>query len=120
MFCPDCKAEYVEGINVCSECETPLVDKLPPQEKPEPPQWVEFEEVLTTFNAGDIALIKSILDGEDVTYFFQGESFNYVHPLVQPAKLMVRQDQADQVREILKDLELDYTVRRGEKEPTQE
>jgi thiol-disulfide isomerase/thioredoxin len=120
MFCPDCKTEYVEGIQICADCEIPLVAELPSEDNPETPEWVDFEEVLTTFNAGDIAFVKSILDGEDIAYFFQGEGFNYVHPLVQPPKLMVRKDQADQVREILKDLELDYTVRGAVKEPTEE
>lgn len=113
MFCPDCKAEYVEGIQICADCEIPLVAELPEEDIRQPPHWIDFEEVLTTFNAGDIALVKSILDGENIAYYFHGESFNYMHPLVQAPKLMVRKDQADQVREILKDLELDYTVRGG-------
>ncbi len=117
MFCPKCKTEYVEGIHVCADCGSELVPGLP---TPEPPHWIDFEEVLTTFNAGDIAVIKSILDGEDINYYIQGEAFNYVQPLVQPAKLMVQKDQADQAREILNDLALDYTITGGVEESTED
>ena len=116
MFCPKCKAEYVEGIKICADCGVGLVPELAPDDTPEPLHWIDFEEVLTTFNAGDIALIKSILDAEDISYYFQGEAFNYVGPLIQAPKLMVQKDQADQAREILKDLELDYTVKGGMEE----
>jgi len=108
MFCPSCKSEYEEGIRICAECGAELVPELPTEE---PPRWIDFEEILTTFNAGDIALIKSILDGEEISYYFHGEGFNYVQPLVQAPKLMVQKDQAEEAREILKDLSLDYTVR---------
>ena len=108
MYCPQCRTEYVEGISVCADCGVPLIAKL--DEDSASSQWGEFEEILTTFNAGDIALIKSILDGEDITYYFSGEESNYMLPLTQPPKLMVRKDQAEQARGVLEDLLLERTV----------
>ena len=29
MWCPNCRAEYVEGIATCADCEVPLVETLP-------------------------------------------------------------------------------------------
>jgi hypothetical protein len=31
MFCPKCKSEYRAGFTHCSDCNVPLVDRLPPQ-----------------------------------------------------------------------------------------
>lgn len=68
----------------------------------------DFEEVLTTSNPADIALIKSILDAEQLSYFFDGENFSQLVPLhiLSPAKLMVRKDHVQKAVDILKDLDL--------------
>jgi hypothetical protein len=71
-------------------------------------EFIEYEEVLSTFNPGDIAFIKSILDSEGIIYYFQGEHFNYVRPLVEPAKLMVEKDQVETAKELLKDANLTF------------
>jgi hypothetical protein len=72
---------------------------LPPEPAPE---CIEFEEILITLGASDIAMIKSILDGEGITYYFQNES-PYCFDLT---RLMVRKDQADEAREILEGLKI--------------
>ncbi|MCX5801305.1 MAG: DUF2007 domain-containing protein [Candidatus Eisenbacteria bacterium] len=105
MFCPECRAEYREGFLRCTDCDVDLVAELPPEPEPE---FVDYEEILATYSHGDIALIKSILDGEDIDYFFKGEYFAYVNPLADPVRLMVRKDQVEDVRNILKDLKLSY------------
>ena len=107
MFCPQCKAEYREGFIICAPCHTKLVESLP--EDP-PLEYVEYEEILGTYNAADIAIIKSILDAEKITYFFQGEHFTYMRPLADPARLLVKKDQAEAARELLSELELSYTA----------
>lgn len=68
--------------------------------------FTEYELVLETNNAGDMAFIKSILDSEGITYFIQGE---YAAPFMYyavPMRLMVKKDDAENAKEILKDIEL--------------
>lgn len=72
-------------------------------------EFIEFVPVLETHNAGDRVFIKSILDAEGIVYFVQGE---HVAPYLfnaLPMRFMVRKDQADRAREILKDIKLSYS-----------
>jgi len=103
MFCPKCGTEYREGFSVCADCNAKLVDELPREEEPE---FVKYEEVMGTYNPADIALIKSILDAENITYYFNAEHFMYVRPMAEPARLMVSVDDAERAKEILRDLDL--------------
>jgi hypothetical protein len=105
MFCPVCRSEYVDGVTECHDCRVSLVTVLK-DPLDEPP--IEFEEVLQTYNQGDIAVIRSLLDNEDIQYFFRGEIFNLVDPLIQPAKLHVRKDQSKRVRELLAGLNVTF------------
>ena len=66
-----------------------------------------FLEILRTFSQVDIAMLKSLLDG-NVEYYFKDENFNSIRPLLEPAILMVREDYVDEVKELLKDFDLNY------------
>ena len=107
MFCPKCKAEYRKGFYRCAHCQVDLVDALPPEPELEP-EYVDYEEVLATYNPADVAFLKSLLDAEGVIYYFLGEHFSYMRPLADPTRLMVKKDQAESERELLKDADLAY------------
>ncbi|MGD0886242.1 MAG: hypothetical protein ABSA46_15460 [Thermodesulfovibrionales bacterium] len=106
MFCPKCKSEYRPGFTICSDCHVELVPELS-QEVPTEPEdnFIEYEEVLSTFHPADIAFIKSMLDREDITYFFQGEQSTNEMPFLS-ARLMVEKGQVERVAELLKDASL--------------
>jgi hypothetical protein len=79
-------------------------------------EFIEYVPILETHNAGDRVFLKSVLDAEGITYFIQGE---YVAPYVfnaLPMTLMVKKDQVDRAREILKDIKLSYSYG-GRKSP---
>jgi hypothetical protein len=110
MICPNCKAEYNRGIYVCEECDVPLVDRLPDDEQSENPEGVElqdntFLDIFITSNAGEIAMIKSLLDDAGIDYYFQGEHFASVHSGAYPSRLFVHADQCEEALEILRDLD---------------
>lgn len=74
MFCPNCKAEYREGIRECSDCQVPLVGKLAP-ELEQKIERVELVTVLATPDHGAIAVAKSILNDAGIKYFTKNEAF---------------------------------------------
>lgn len=103
MFCPKCKSEYREGFYKCSDCGSDLIHQLPP-ETPENADHEEFVEVFSTYQQGDISFIKSVLDGEGITYFFQGENSIMLIAAGAYARLLVKAEDAERVKEILRDL----------------
>lgn len=112
MFCPKCGAEYRAGFKHCSDCDVDLVEELPKEDitsiDKKGENDITFIPILSTFNLGDIALIKSILDNEEIEYFIQGENTEYVSACMDPVILMVREDQADIVKELLKNFDIKW------------
>ena len=103
MYCPKCGSEYRLSFTRCSDCDVDLVHE-PPAFPPE-----EHEPVLETYNPGDVALIKSFLDAEEITYYFLGEySAPYMYNAI-PLRLLIRTDQVEQALPLLKDLNLSVT-----------
>jgi len=116
MFCPNCKAEYVEGITICTDCEIELVDQLPEINHEEN---ATFVPILSTKSMGDIAIIKSLLDEQGIEYFIQGENMLHVLGSIDTAILNVKEEQAEEVKELLKDFEpkfLGYNATEAEEE----
>ncbi|MFA6239355.1 MAG: hypothetical protein WC655_00415 [Candidatus Hydrogenedentales bacterium] len=120
MYCPNCRAEFREGFDTCSDCNVALVDTLPPEDVPE---YVDYVELLSTFNPSDIAIVKSVLDSTDIPYVWEGDYFTTAEPLVTPARLMVQTERAQEAADFLKDLSLSYSgidMRKSVQEKTEE
>jgi hypothetical protein len=103
MFCPKCKSGYREGFYKCADCGADLVSELSPENKNDV-SYVKLVEIFSTYNQGDIAFIKSILDGEDIHYFFSGESTIMMIAAGAYARLLVQTDDVQRAKEILQDL----------------
>ena len=112
MFCPMCRAEYKEGVKECGQCEVSLVAVLPEKPKPihEPEKDLELVNIVRTFIPQDIAIIESILNDAGIEYYIQGKEGMVVYPLVDPGNVMVVKEQAEEARELLKDLKLQFYV----------
>ena len=107
MVCPKCKAEYIEGITKCPECNIELVEHLTDVEEGGDEGIPKIIPVLSTYSHGDVAIIKSILNGAGIYYYFKGERhLGLVKPWADPAKLMIKEDDKELVKELLKDLHL--------------
>lgn len=67
-------------------------------------EFIAYDFIVEIHNPGDQAFLKSLFEAEGITYFFQGE---YVAPYLfhaLPMRLMVKKEDADRAREILKDM----------------
>ena len=105
MYCPKCQAEYREGFTVCADCNVELVEALPPEPETD---FADYEELLATYNQGDIVTVKSILEKEGIPYFIKGEMFTGMGAFIDPARVMVIKDEVEQARLLLKYLDLAY------------
>ena len=103
MYCPKCRYEYVQGVPECPDCQTALVEELPEESHELEHDYVE---VVSTLNLGDVTLIKSLFDANEIDYQVFDENFNTIRPLVQPARFVVREDQVEAVKELLKDMDI--------------
>jgi len=115
MFCPKCKAEYVAGTIMCADCNVLLVEKLTKERRPKKKQkkihpHLKYVELLITFNKGEIAVIKSILDAAGIDYRFKDELFQMVHMFAFPARLMVREDQIKKAWKLLRHLNFRFSA----------
>jgi len=103
MYCPQCKSEYREGVTDCVDCRVPLVDALPATIPDDQLVAEGLAEVLSTADPGLIALVKSILDAEEIPYLAHGEHFSGMHATI-PVRFLVSHEDVATVRELLKDL----------------
>jgi len=69
-------------------------------------EFLDFEPLLETQSVGDLAIIRSILDSEGITYYIQNEHVaQYLYHSV-PMRILVYTEEADKARELLKDVKL--------------
>lgn len=98
MHCPTCRSEYRAGFTWCKDCDIALVDELPAETEME---FVDLVEVLSMADAGQVPLIKSILEGEEIPYLAQGENFSLGRNMA--IRFLVPRDYLDEAREVLAD-----------------
>jgi hypothetical protein len=110
MFCPKCRCEYREGFSKCADCHVELIPELAPlPPEPKPGDFVQYQELLSTYNLADIALIESILDSEKIIYFMKNDEFNTLTFSPQPVTVMVNTDQLEEAKKLLEDFEPKYS-----------
>ncbi len=105
MFCPICKAEYRPGFTVCSDCNVQLVPELSLEQ---PKSFHEMINLYSPNNEMELAMIKSILDSEDINYFVKNENFGSLEvgpqiALFNKRMIIVQDDHHDRASELVKD-----------------
>jgi hypothetical protein len=102
MFCPVCKAEYIEGITQCADCKIPLVERLPGEEQQDNESREKAEDLfpIMTFLDNEEALIaKGFLESNGVEAILSSEETFRAHRGLsspQGIRLLIRkEDQGD-------------------------
>lgn len=65
MFCPQCRTEYLEGVDRCTECGSALVGRLESEPGAEGVE-VEMVTVFETTDTGLIPVVKALLEAEQI------------------------------------------------------
>jgi hypothetical protein len=99
-YCLECRTEYRDEATTCADCGIPLVSELPPMPEPPPFEPLEFEAVMDVFTASEAAMVRSLMDGEGITYYFKGDIGSLGTGALH-ARLMVEKDRAEEARQIL-------------------
>ena len=111
MFCPQCGAEFLEGIVLCSDCKVSLVEDPPVSPKAE---WVELVTVLSSSNPAVIAVGKSLLEAAGIDCVAKGEELQDLfaigrvggfNPVTGPVEIQVLPSMEREARRLLADLE---------------
>jgi hypothetical protein len=70
VYCPECKAEYREGIYECADCGVALVESVPAADvHPD----LELVAVFETADPALLPIAKSVLEAAEIPYFVQGD-----------------------------------------------
>ena len=64
---------------------------------------MKYQRVYSTYNPGDLAFIKSILEESGIDYYVNGEWSGGVYPVAIGMDVMVIETQAEQAKEIIED-----------------
>lgn len=111
MICPQCEAEYVDGIYECADCGVLLVESL--DEEEEEHEWeggvynedIDYVEIARLASLGDIPLVKSVLDSEQIEYYLQGWN-SYLNRFDgTEAILYVAEEQVEDAENLINNLE---------------
>ena len=62
-FCPKCRAEYLEEVETCPDCQVSLVQELPPEDRVDYVDLVELQRVPNEISG---IMMKGILDNSGI------------------------------------------------------
>jgi hypothetical protein len=112
MICPECGSEYRDGFTHCNDCDVDLVEPIA-GESPEPD--TELVKVFQSGNPALIPIVESLLRDAQIEFMTKGQSVQALQgaigtSLIVPVQYFVRDEQAEQARELLAGVEESHIV----------
>lgn len=111
MYCPQCRAEYLEGITECAGCRVPLAVGDPRLQAPgpfPPDPGIELVVVLGTNDAIQLAFAKGLLEDAGIPFFVLGQIATLVQdvdPFIHKwVRVQVPRDREAEARQLLETL----------------
>ena len=74
-FCPNCEAEYKEGIPVCPDCQIELVDQLTPENRVHDRGEGEPVPLQSFKTSAEAELVRQVLEQNGIRSFVEGADF---------------------------------------------
>jgi Putative prokaryotic signal transducing protein len=103
MFCPRCKAEYRPGFTRCSECDLPLVYRLPVLRQEISENEMELVVVRTYNNKLDADVARMTLEAAGIASMLRSEGVSVIRsfPFAREIELLVTSEDAHDADQIL-------------------
>ncbi|RJP68743.1 MAG: hypothetical protein C4532_12260 [Candidatus Abyssobacteria bacterium SURF_17] len=104
-FCPNCRSEYEVGVERCQDCESPLVDELPPEDEPGVEDEVPFVVVYEASGDKEALIVKGVLESEAIECSLSSDVPHTVVPLningLGAVRISVLEKDAERAKEII-------------------
>ena len=98
-FCPNCEAEYKEGITVCPDCQVALVDELTPENRIHDRGEGEPVPLQSFKTAAEAEMVREMLDQNGIRSFVEGGDFAII-PSSFSQEVVVMVDERDLPRAV--------------------
>jgi hypothetical protein len=104
-YCPSCKTEYVEGVKVCPDCGTFLVDELPSEDNPL--LNADTVSIYKVADENEAYIIKGLLESEGILSLLQTNVDQTVFPFtvdgLGEVSILVLENDAERGRKIIEE-----------------
>jgi hypothetical protein len=98
-FCPNCEAEYIEGIEVCPDCNMELVAELTPDNKVHDTSEGEPVPLQSFKTSAEADMVRELLEANGIRSFVQGGEFAII-PSSFSQEVVVMVDERDLPRAV--------------------
>lgn len=103
-FCPSCGGEYEAGVEKCSDCDSQLVESLPP-DNPDADPDISPVEIYSAAGDKEALVIKGLLESEGISCYLSSDVPHSVIPVnidgLGTVRITVSEEDAERAEQII-------------------